>query len=144
MYSQMYSSPDQIRDRIRAHTDKPLVMCEYVHAMGNGPGGLEEYVGLFRSEALLQGGFVWEWSNHGLLHEKDGIKYYAYGGDFGDEPNDGDFIMDGLVLSDHTPMPSLAEYTKVIQPISVSLADDVRRMVIANWYDFSDLSHLEA
>lgn len=111
-------------------------------AMGNGPGGLLEYIELFRKEPLLQGGLVWEWSSHGLLKKEDNVTYYAYGGDFGDEPNDADFIMDGLLLSDHTPMPSLAEYAKVIQPVSVKLAEDSSQLVVTNHYDFVDLSGL--
>lgn len=110
--------------------------------MGNGPGGLQEYVELFRSEPLLQGGLVWEWSNHGLLKKEGDIEFYAYGGDFGDEPNDADFIMDGLVLSDHTPMPSLGEYAKIIQPVSVNLTEDSSKMIITNHYAFVDLSGL--
>lgn len=110
--------------------------------MGNGPGGLLEYIELFRREPLLQGGLVWEWSNHGLLKKEDNVTYYAYGGDFGDEPNDADFIMDGLLLSDHTPMPSLAEYAKVIQPVTVKLTEDSSQLIITNHYDFVDLSGL--
>ncbi|KAF4967407.1 hypothetical protein FZEAL_10534 [Fusarium zealandicum] len=144
MYSHMYSTPDEVRVFITNHTDKPIILCEYAHAMGNGPGGLQEYVELFRTEPLSQGGLVWEWSNHGLLKKEGDLEYYAYGGDFGDEPNDADFIMDGLVLSDHTPMPSLNEYAKIIQPVSVNLSQDKSKMVVTNHYDFSDLSHLDA
>lgn len=111
--------------------------------MGNGPGGLLEYVALFRSEPLLQGGLVWEWNNHGLLKREGDLEYYAYGGDFGDYPNDADFIMDGLTLSTHDPMPSLGEYAKVIQSIGVSLNAAKDQMVVTNYYDFSDLSHLD-
>ncbi|KAF5983790.1 beta-galactosidase [Fusarium coicis] len=143
MYSQMYSTPDDVREFIKTHTDKPILLCEYAHAMGNGPGGLVEYIDLFRTEPLSQGGLVWEWSNHGLLKEEENVTYYAYGGDFGDEPNDGDFIMDGLVLSDHSPMPSLKEYAKVIQPVSVKMANNGSAMVVINHYDFSDLSNLD-
>ncbi|KAK2762702.1 hypothetical protein FQN54_000876 [Arachnomyces sp. PD_36] len=142
MYSQMYSSPDDIVAHIREHTDKALILCEYAHAMGNGPGGFVEYINLFRTEPLLQGGLVWEWNNHGLLKKEGDLEYYAYGGDFGDEPNDADFIMDGLTLSDHTPMPSLAEYAKNIQPVEVKLSDDSTQLVITNHYDFLDLSGL--
>lgn len=119
-------------------------MCVCNSAMGNGPGGLKEYVALFRSEPLLQGGLVWEWSNHGLLKKEGDLEYYAYGGDFGDEPNDADFIMDGLTLSDHTPMPSLLEYAKIIQPVGVELTADSSQMVVTNYYDFVDLSGLDA
>lgn len=112
--------------------------------MGNGPGGLEEYVALFRSHPLSQGGLVWEWNNHGLLKKEGDLEYFAYGGDFGDEPNDADFIMDGLTLSDHTPMPSLLEYAKIIQPVSVQLTEDSSQMVVTNHYGFVDLSRLNA
>ncbi|TDZ24904.1 Beta-galactosidase [Colletotrichum orbiculare MAFF 240422] len=140
MYSQMYKAPYSIRDFISNHTDKPFILCEYAHAMGNGPGGLKEYVELFRSEPLVQGGLVWEWSNHGLLKKEGDIEFYAYGGDFGDEPNDADFIMDGLTLSDHTPMPSLIEYAKAIQPITVNLTEDGRQFVVTNHYDFLNVN----
>lgn len=112
--------------------------------MGNGPGGLEEYIELFRSEPLSQGGLVWEWSNHGLLKKEGDLEYYAYGGDFGDEPNDADFVMDGLTLSDHTPMPSLLEYAKLIQPVSMALTEDTKQMIVTNHYDFVDLGGLDA
>ncbi|KAF4498692.1 beta-galactosidase [Fusarium agapanthi] len=143
MYSQMYSTPDDVREFIKTNTYKPILLCEYAHAMGNGPGGLVEYIDLFRTELLSQGGLVWEWSNHGPLKKEGNVTYYAYGGDFGDEPNDGDFIMDGLVLSDHSPMPSLKEYAKVIQLVSLKLANNGSAMIIINHYDFLDLSHLD-
>ncbi|KAI6783373.1 Beta-galactosidase-like protein [Emericellopsis cladophorae] len=111
MYSQMYSSPDLVREYIKNHTHKPLIMCEYAHAMGNGLGGLQEILCLR--------------------------------GDFGDEPNDGDFIMDGLVLSDHKPTLALAEYAKVIQPVSVNLTENAGQITITNCYESSDLSHLQ-
>ncbi|KAL3490661.1 glycosyl hydrolases family 2, TIM barrel domain-containing protein [Aspergillus germanicus] len=143
IYSQMYSSPDDIREHFVNHTDKALVLCEFAHAMGNGPGGLQEYIELFRTEPLSQGGLVWEWSNHGLLKREGNLTYFGYGGDFGDEPNDADFVMDGLTLSDHTPMPSLLEYAKIIQPVSVNLTEDGSQMVVTNHYAFVDLSALD-
>jgi beta-galactosidase len=144
MYSHMYPSLEDMADQVANHTDKFYIPCEYAHAMGNGPGGLLEYVHLFKTEPLMQGGLVWEWNNHGLKTENNGTEYYAYGGDFGDYPNDADFIMDGLTLSDHTPMPSLYEYAKIIQPVEVTLSNDSTEMTIRNWYDFLDLSHLHA
>ncbi|KAL0931305.1 beta-galactosidase/beta-glucuronidase [Colletotrichum truncatum] len=144
MYSQMYESPTSILEFIGNHTDKPFILCEYAHAMGNGPGGLKEYIELFRTEPLIQGGLVWEWSNHGLLKKEGDIEYYAYGGDFGDYPNDADFIMDGLTLSDHTPMPSLNEYAKAIQAITVNLTGDGHQMVVTNHFDFHDVNDFSA
>lgn len=112
--------------------------------MGNGPGGLVEYIHKFRTEPLMQGGLVWEWNNHGLRTQQNGTEFYGYGGDFGDYPNDADLVMDGLTLSDHSPTPGLYEYAKVIQPIQVTLSNDSTQMLVRNWYDFLDLSHLQA
>jgi beta-galactosidase len=144
MYSHMYPSLERMDEQVANFTDKFYILCEYGHAMGNGPGGLLEYVNKFRTEPLMQGGLIWEWNNHGLKTEENGTEFYGYGGDFGDYPNDADFIMDGLTLSDHTPMPSLYEYAKIIQPVEVTLSNDSTQMHVRNWYDFLDLSHLQA
>jgi beta-galactosidase len=108
--------------------------------VGNGPGGLKEYIELYRSEPLLQGGFIWEWCNHGILKREGDLSYYAYGGDFGDQPNDADFILDGMVYSDHTPTPGLIEYKKAIEPVTISSKDG--KLEVVNHYDFSTLDHL--
>ncbi len=90
--------------------DRPLIMCEYSHAMGNGNGTLAEYWDAIESTPGLQGGFIWEWWDHGLVQAlPDGTTRWAYGGDFGDEPNDGDFVTDGLNWPDRTPKPSMRE-----------------------------------
>jgi beta-galactosidase/evolved beta-galactosidase subunit alpha len=124
--------------------DKPFFCCEYAHAMGNGPGGLKEYWDLFYAHEQLMGGCVWEWADHGLRRQTaDGRDYFAYGGDFGDEPNDGNFVCDGLVFPDRTPSPGLIEYKKVIEPVLVE-AEDLKegRVRITNRYDFISLDHL--
>ncbi len=97
---------------------RPTVLCEYVHAMGNGPGGVRTYDDLFETHPRLHGGFVWEWRDHGLLaHAADGREFYAYGGDFGEVVHDGNFVMDGMVLPDGTPTPGLAEWSAVNAPV---------------------------
>ncbi|SDJ61298.1 glycoside hydrolase family 2 TIM barrel-domain containing protein [Streptomyces indicus] len=118
----------------------PFVQCEYAHAMGNGPGGLAEYQELFEKYPRLQGGFVWEWIDHGLAHPEFG---YAYGGDFGEELHDGNFVCDGLLFPDRTPSPGLTAFKSVVQPVRMD--GDGREGVvrIRNLYDVSDLSHLE-
>ncbi|PNP53244.1 hypothetical protein THARTR1_06261 [Trichoderma harzianum] len=141
-YSVMYATPDELKKHIAEHSDRPLIQCEYGHAMGNGPGGLADYIDLYRSESLLQGGYIWEWCNHGLLKREGKLSYFAYGGDFGDTPNDRDFVMDGLVFSDHSPTPGLLEYKKCIQPVSIRL--ERGKLQIHNHYDFIDLNHLFA
>ncbi|KAL6399625.1 putative glycoside hydrolase family 2 protein [Ilyonectria robusta] len=149
MYSFMYSPLDELVDLAKSvgvtedgRYDKPIVLCEYGHAMGNGPGLLDDYEEAFRTYPRLQGGWIWEWANHGLWKEDDQTTkgFYAYGGDFNDFPNDGAFVMDGLCDSTHTPTPGLTEFKKVIQP--VHLSRDGNQLVIQNLYDFVNLDHL--
>jgi beta-galactosidase len=121
----------------------PFVLCEYAHAMGNGPGGLIDYQRLFERYPRCQGGFVWEWIDHGLRqHTPDGREYFAYGGDFGETVHDGNFVIDGLVFPDRTPSPGLIEYKKVIEPVRIT--GDVARgsLRLENRHDFRDLGHL--
>jgi beta-galactosidase len=77
--------------------------------MGNGPGNIKEYIDVFYEYPTVQGGFVWEWANHGLLTDDKQTreKFYGYGGDFGDFPNDSNFVMDGLLYSNHSPTPGM-------------------------------------
>lgn len=124
---------------------RPIVMCEYAHAMGNGPGALKEYWDAVYSHKRLQGGFVWDWVDQGLRrHTEDGEEWFAYGGDFGDEPNDAQFCLNGLVWPDREPHPGLWEYKKVLEPV---LIEDVNAadgwVKVTNRYFFSDLSNIE-
>ncbi|KUJ12663.1 family 2 glycosyl hydrolase [Mollisia scopiformis] len=145
IFSRMYSSVDEITAfATQTETwEKPLVMCEYVHAMGNGPGNIREYIETFYKYPRLMGGFVWEWANHGLRTKTaDGIEYYGYGGDFGDEPNDDHFVLDGVLFSDHSPNPGLIEYRKAIEPIQV-LSGTKDKVKIISRYDHTTLDHLK-
>ncbi len=117
----------------------PHIVCEYAHAMGNSPGALKEYWETFYQYPRLQGGFVWEWMDHGIRKTTaDGEEYFAYGGDFGDQPNDSNFVMDGLVMSDHTPSPALLEYKKVLEPVMIDSKHRNFKLPI----DFITLDHL--
>lgn len=101
---------------------KPFLMCEYVHAMGNGPGAIAEYEALAETYPRLHGGFVWEWRDHGLLtHAPDGTPYYGYGGDFGEVVHDGNFVMDGMLLPDDSPTPAVADFAAVHAPVRFAL-----------------------
>ncbi|MBF4594492.1 DUF4981 domain-containing protein [Curtobacterium flaccumfaciens] len=112
---------------------KPFIHCEYVHAMGNGPGQIAEYEALVDRYPRLHGGFVWEWRDHGLLAKTPtGEDYYAYGGDFGEVVHDGNFVMDGLVLPDDTPTPGLAEFAAVVAPIRLAVSDST--VLVENRY----------
>ncbi|HEY0804701.1 MAG TPA: glycoside hydrolase family 2 TIM barrel-domain containing protein, partial [Pseudonocardiaceae bacterium] len=116
----------------------PFVLCEYAHAMGNGPGGLTEYQELFEAYPRCAGGFVWEWIDHGIPRPRAGD--YAYGGDFGEPLHDGHFIADGLVFPDRTPSPGLLELKKVVEPVRIEVATGTAR--ITNRYDAVDTGHL--
>ncbi|WP_345829037.1 beta-galactosidase [Erwinia sp. HDF1-3R] len=95
---------------------RPLILCEYAHAMGNSLGGFHTYWQAFRQYPRLQGGFVWDWVDQSLLkREADGQQWFAYGGDFGDKPNDRQFCMNGLLFADRTPHPSLYEAKRAQQ-----------------------------
>ncbi|MDF2512324.1 MAG: Beta-galactosidase [Herbinix sp.] len=127
------------------HSDKPFFMCEYAHAMGNGPGNLAEYWDLIYNNPALIGGCVWEWVDHGILtKDKSGESYFAYGGDFNDFPNDGIFCVDGLNYPNRKPHTGLLEYKKVIQPVKITFFDKVSgKLRIKNMNYYTDLSWLE-
>lgn len=146
VYSRMYAFHDEV-EKIGKGLDGgtakrrelPFIQCEYGHAMGNGPGGLADYQRLFESYDRLQGGFIWEWIDHGIKHPELG---YAYGGDFGEELHDGNFVCDGLVFPDRKPSPGLVEYKKVIEPVRIEGDGADGTVRITNKYDFADLSAL--
>ena len=120
----------------------PFILCEYAHAMGNGPGGLWEYQDLFERHPRCAGGFVWEWIDHGLrTRTADGAELFAYGGDFGEPLHDGNFVADGLLFPDRTPSPGLLELKKVVEPVRIA-SDPAGAIRITNLHAFLDLSHL--
>lgn len=141
----MYPAVDEIvRWAESGHGDRPLIMCEYAHAMGNSCGNLKEYWEAIESHHGLQGGFVWDWMDQGLRRRDErGRPYWAYGGDFGDEPNDRNFCINGLVWPDRTPHPALYELKKLAQPVAVSARALSRgRIRVQNKQHFADLSWL--
>ena len=145
IFSQMYPTPDAWAENAKPYAGKyPAILCEYAHAMGNGPGGLQEYFDTFEENNNMQGGFIWEWCDHGIrTWNEDGQEYFAYGGDFGEYPHDGNFVADGLVFPDKTPSPGLIEYKKVIEPVKVSPGNLKKGEIkIKNYYDFLPLDHL--
>ena len=150
VYSRMYASHDEV-DAIGRRAEPttedpgadahrrslPFLQCEYAHAMGNGPGGLWEYQQLFEKYPRCQGGFVWEWIDHGIrARGDDGREFFAYGGDFGEPLHDGNFVADGLVFPDRTPSPGLAEYKAVIAPVRLRI--DAGEVTVSNLLDFAD------
>lgn len=147
VYTTMYTAVE-VMEKLGNRSDlpRPHILCEYAHAMGNGPGSLKEYWETMYKYDRLQGGFVWEWLDHGIRQfTADGEEYFAYGGDFGETPHDSNFVIDGLVMSDRTPSPGLHVYKKVLEPVQVQSVDLVNgKFVITNRYDFISLDHLYA
>lgn len=141
----MYPSIDAIVQWAKTTTgNRPLIMCEYSHAMGNSNGNLAEYWDAIESHRGLQGGFIWDWVDQGLLKtDAQGREYWAYGGDFGDEPNDANFCINGLVGPDRAPHPAMWEFKKLIQPVSVrAVSLQEGAFEVCNKQDFADLRGL--
>jgi beta-galactosidase len=121
----------------------PFIQCEYAHAMGNGPGGLRDYQELFEKYPRLAGGFIWEWIDHGIERtDENGVGYYAYGGDFGEELHDGNFVADGLLFPDRTPSPGLVDYKKVVEPVRVAVDAAQRTITVSNLHHSRDTGYL--
>ncbi|MFV0345324.1 MAG: glycoside hydrolase family 2 TIM barrel-domain containing protein [Bacteroidales bacterium] len=142
----MYASIDQMRKYAKEHTNRPYIQCEYAHAMGNSVGNLQDYWDLIESEPVLQGGFIWDWVDQGLLIKSDSGSYWAYGGDFGadDVPSDGNFCINGLVDPDRTPHPSLYEVKKVYQNIAFTNFDAKSdKLTINNKFIFTSLEKFD-
>ncbi|MEB7504868.1 glycoside hydrolase family 2 TIM barrel-domain containing protein [Arthrobacter koreensis] len=115
---------------------KPFLLCEYAHAMGNGPGGLAAYDELMETYPRFAGGFVWEWKDHGLAaYTSDGRDAVAYGGDFREPVHDGNFVLDGLAFADGTPSPGLVELAKVFEPFRVAVGEHT--VGVTNRQDFA-------
>jgi len=159
IYDEGYLHPEDLKNLGKKITDKPVFMREYSHVMGNSGGNLQEYWDVIYSDSSLTGAAIWEWMEHGLPKKKDGSplrltdhpddyqlkddEFWAYGGDFGDKPNDGNFCMRGLVSTDRKPRPHYFEVQKVYQPIVFTLSDskDKKNITInvVNHFDFLSL-----
>ena len=141
----MYPSIARIIEYAEANTDpRPLIMCEYSHAMGNSNGSLADYWAAFEKYPALQGGYIWEWVDHGIRQSApNGEQYWAYGGDFDDVPNDANFCTDGIVWPDRTPHPALNEFKYLAQPVRVEAVNLKQgRVRIGNKQDFINLDWL--
>lgn len=123
--------------------DRPMILCEYSHAMGNSNGCLKEYWDAFEKYQGLQGGFIWEWIDHGICQtDSEGRPYWAYGGDFGEKIHDAEFVCDGLIGPDRVPHPAMAECHKLQQPVAFSFDAKTGRVTIISKTDFVDLGWL--
>ena len=142
IFSRMYPSLEEIQEYMDKKPDKPLLLIEYCHAMGNGPGDLEDYFQIIYEYDVLCGGFVWEWCDHAIYQGQaaNGKEKYLYGGDFGEEVHDGNFCMDGLVYPDRTPHTGLLEYQNVYRPARVvSFCQKTGELCLENYMNYVDL-----
>lgn len=142
LYSRMYPAMNEIEEYLEEDGSKPFLLVEYCHAMGNGPGDLEDYFQLIQKDDRMCGGFVWEWCDHAIAHGKteSGKTIYYYGGDHDEELHDGNFCMDGLVFPDRTPHTGILEYKNVYRPVRVvSYDQETGKLVLHNYLDFDDL-----
>ncbi|MBN1822672.1 MAG: DUF4981 domain-containing protein [Prolixibacteraceae bacterium] len=144
IFCPMYAPIEYLERYAKSDPDRPLIQCEYAHAMGNSVGNLQDYWDTYEKYDALQGGFIWDWVDQGLLTEdENGEKFWAYGGDFGPDtvPSDGNFCLNGLVNPDREPKPQLLEVKKVYQYISF-IPSDLKNgeIIIRNKYAFTNLS----
>lgn len=143
--SEMYTSPDDMRKFLEKKDEKrPFILCEYCHAMGNGPGDLEDYHDIFYSNERFCGGFVWEWSDHACIlgRTEDGRIKYGYGGDFGEKHNDGNFCMDALTYPDRTPHTGLLELKQVYRPVRAEKGGSVGSFIFRSMLEFENAGQL--
>jgi beta-galactosidase len=142
----MYTRIEGLLDYVKEWRQRPLIMCEYAHAMGNSVGNLQDYWDVIYAHPQLQGGLIWDWVDQGLAATtRDGRPFWAYGGDYGAPgiPSDRNFLANGLVQPDRRPNPHYHEVRKVYQPVTVRLVDTARaRIRLVNRYDFRPLDHL--
>ncbi len=134
----MYATVEQISSWAEwaersGQDDRPLILCEYSHAMGNSNGGLADYWSAFRSLPALGGGFVWDWKDQGLSETADGKDWWSYGGHYGEQPNDANFCINGIIGPDGLPHPGLIELAWLARPVAVSYGNGVA--TIENRFD---------
>ena len=160
LYDDSYIHPADLKKLGEKIKDKPVFMREYAHVMGNSGGNLQEYWDVIYADSSLTGAAIWEWQDQGLAKKKDGSplklsgrpddfqlqddEFWAYGGDFGDKPNDGNFCVRGLVSSDRKPYPHYFEVQKVYQPVVFQLLNDKDITInVTNRFDFLPLSKFD-
>ena len=139
IFCPMYPTVDAIEEYAQTTPNKPLIMCEYAHAMGNSLGNFSDYWEVIRKYKSLQGGFIWDWLDQGFLESKDGTPYWSFGGDYGPEdvPSDANFCINGLLFPDRTPHPMLEEVIQLYQPFNIAYDRDTSTLDIQ-----SDLMYL--
>ena len=129
IYDDAYLTPERLANEAQKVSDRPFIMREYAHAMGNSVGNFQEYWDVIYADSSICGAAIWDWVDQGLLKKEDGLGYFAYGGDFGDKPNDGAFCINGLIAPDRKPHPHYYEVQYVYQPLSFEWDEETYRLV---------------
>jgi beta-galactosidase len=146
-HSSMYWRYWDLEQYAQTHNDRPFILIEYSHSMGNSTGNLSDYWDVINRYDILAGGFIWDWVDQGLLeHDENGVPYWTYGGDYGpsDVPSSGNFNFNGVVFPDRRLQPAYWEVKRVYQYVDFELVDwQARTILIRNNYDFVDLSDFE-
>ncbi|MDO5022825.1 MAG: glycoside hydrolase family 2 TIM barrel-domain containing protein, partial [Eubacteriales bacterium] len=142
MYSNMYPTVEYVTKQGKTKNPKPYFMCEYIHAMGQGPGNIEDYWQAIYKYDRLIGACGWEMVDHGILRQaQDGTPYYAYGGDFNEYPHDGNFCVDAFFSPERTPHSAMIEYAHVVRPVRAKFVDEEKgKIQLHNLYNFTDLN----
>jgi len=145
IYTPMYDSIEELADYANSNPERPLIMAEYAHAMGNSVGNLDKYWQVIYQHEQLQGGFIWDWVDQTFLEtNENGDKFWGYGGDYNDGDNNKNFLANGLIQPDRTLNPHAHEVRKIYQPVEFSYLDQISfKVTLNNRYDFVDLSHLD-
>lgn len=145
IYTPMYDFVHELKDYAKEKRDRPMIMAEYAHAMGNSVGNLDKYWNVMYAHEQLQGGFIWDWVDQTFAEvNKDGKTYWAYGGDFGEAKSNKNFLANGLIQPDRTPNPHLYEVKKIYQPVYFSdFNAKTGEFTVTNHYNFKDLSDLD-
>lgn len=148
MISRMYPQPKELQsliDDTNSIDNRPVIMCEYAHAMGNSVGNMQAYWDVIYKNDRAIGGYIWDWIDQGILKkDENGVEFLAYGGDFGDTPNDGSFCINGIIASDRTPKPEIYECKKVNQPVVISEVNALKgEFKILNRHHAVDLSQYQ-
>ena len=134
--TEMYTPADRIREYLKEHREKPFILCEYTHSMGNSNGAMHKYTELAYEEELYQGGFIWDFIDQGLVtRDRFGKEYNSYGGDWDDRPTDGIFCGNGIVFADGRETPKMQEVKYCYQDIVVR--PDAEKMEVVNRHMFT-------
>lgn len=142
--SQMYPGIENMKKKDRDGSNKPYILCEYTHSMGNGPGSLGDYWDAIYDSERMIGGCIWDWVDQGLARFGGPKDHYLYGGDFGDKPNDEDFCCNGVITPDRKETSKLKEVKRVYQYIRIFPGSDSHSITVNNAYAFTNLSEFDA